>query len=40
MDISLAFIGGALVNAVSNIIQYSPAIVVALLIYDKISKRK
>lgn len=38
MDISLAFIGGALVNAIINIIQYTPAIVIALLIYDKIRK--
>lgn len=40
MQLLLGWIGGNLLQALVNIIQYSPAILVALLLYNMITCRK
>lgn len=41
MQIILAWLGGALIEGIANIIQYSPAILVSLILWDLIrNKRK
>ena len=41
MQIILAWLGGVLIESITNIVQYSPAILVSLILWDLIrNKRK